>query len=152
MVVYDAVTGLSYETQTAMNVTMQLKESLTESNITGTRITAVSLDGLGNVSLGPSDADGFINEVLMPGNWTLVLNRTENLEMWTLEEGTYVSEGNVNANVWDVGIVYVDKSVLIGGKIFWDLNENDLPEIGEGIDSVNVSISIGQRIYRERNH
>ena len=30
---------------------------------------------------------------------------------------------------------------MIGGKIFWDLNENDLPEIGEGIDSVNVSIS-----------
>ena len=141
LVVYDAVTGLSYETQTAMNVTMQLKESLTESNITGTRITAVSLDGLGNVSLGPSDNDGFINEVLMPGNWTLILNRTENLEMWTLEEGTYVSEGNVNANVWDVGLVYVDKSVLIGGKIFWDLNENDLPETGEGIDSVNVSIS-----------
>ena len=59
-----------------MNVTMQLQEGLTESNITATRITAVSLDGLGNVSLGPSDNSGNISEVLMPHSWTLVLNRT----------------------------------------------------------------------------
>ena len=43
-----------------MNVTMQLKESLTDSNITATRVTAISLDGLGNVSLGPSDNQGMI--------------------------------------------------------------------------------------------
>ena len=29
-----------------------------------------------------------------------------------------------------------DKSVLIGGKIFWDLNEDDLPSSGEGIADV----------------
>ena len=141
LVLENAVTGLEYKTKTAMNVTMQLKETLTESNITATRITAVSLDGLGNVSLGPSDNSGMISEVLMPGNWTLELNRTETLERWNLEIGTYTSEGNVNENVWDIGVVYVDKSVLVGGKIFWDLNENDLPDLGEGIDLVNVSIS-----------
>ena len=31
--------------------------------------------------------------------------------------------------------------VLIGGKIFWDLNEDDLPSSGEGIADVNVTIT-----------
>ena len=141
LVLDGAISDLSWKTKTAMNVTMQLKEVLTESNITATRITAVSLDGLGNVSLGPSDNEGMISEVLMPGNWTLVLNRTETLEMWTLDEGVYNSLGNIVGNNWDVGIVTVDKSVLIGGKIFWDLNEDDTPSSGEGIEGVSVSIN-----------
>ena len=141
LVLDGAKTDLNLKTKTAMNVTMQLRESLTESNITATRITAVSLDGLGNISLGPSDNEGMISEVLMPGNWTLMLNRTETLEMWTLDEGVYISSGNVVGNAWDVGVVEVDKFVLIGGKIYWDLDENDLPSSGEGIESVNVSIT-----------
>ena len=44
-------------------------------------------------------------------------------------------------NSWEAGIVSIDKSVLIGGKIFWDLNEDDLPSSGEGIADVNVSIT-----------
>ena len=124
-----------------MNVTMQLQEGLTESNITATRITAVSLDGLGNVSLGPSDNSGNISEVLMPGKWTLVLNRTETLEMWKLDEGVYNSDGNITANEWNVGIVTIDKSVLIGGKIFWDLDDDDTPSTGEGIENVSVSVT-----------
>ena len=141
LVLDGAVTDLNWKTKTALNVTMQLKESLTESNITATRITAVSLDGLGNVSLGPSDNEGIINEVLMPGNWTLMLNRTDTLEMWSLDVGIYNSADTVVGNTWDAGTVYVDKHVLVGGKIFWDLNEDDIPNSGEGIEAVNVSIS-----------
>ena len=63
LVIDGAVTDLNWKTKTALTVTMQLRESLTESNITATRITAVSLDGLGNVSLGPSDNEGRISEV-----------------------------------------------------------------------------------------
>ena len=141
LVVDGAITDLNWKTKTALNVTMQLREHLTESNITATRITAVSLDGLGNVSLGPSDNEGRISEVLMPGNWTLMLNRTETLEMWSLEVGIYNSADTVVGNTWDAGVVYVDKHVLAGGKIFWDLNEDDTPNSGEGIDSVNVTVT-----------
>ena len=141
LVVDGAQTDIMWQTQTAMNVTMQLKEILTDVNITATRVAAVSLDGLGNVSLGPSDNAGNISEVLMPGNWTLMLNRTETLETWKLEEGVYNSLGNITNNEWNLGVVTVDKSVLIGGKIFWDLNEDDLPSSGEGIENVSVSIT-----------
>ena len=133
------MTDLEYKTKTAMNVTMQLKE-VTESNITATRITAISLDGLGNVSL-VHQTTGYNKRSFDARNWTLVLNRTDTLEMWKLESGTYNSRDNFSGNLWDVGTVYVDKSVLIGGKIFWDLNENDLPDFNEGIDNVSISIS-----------
>ena len=141
LTVNSAQSNLEWMTKTAMVVNMQLQESLTEVNVTATRITAFSLDGLGNVSLGPSDNEGMISEVLMPGNWTLVLNRTENLEMWTLDEGVYNSATGMDEGVWEAGIVSVDKSVLIGGKIFWDLDDNDEPSSSEGIADVNVSIS-----------
>lgn len=141
LVVDGAQSDIKWQTQTAMNVTMQLKEILTDVNITATRVAAVSLDGLGNVSLGPSDNAGNISEVLMPGNWTLMLNRTETLETWVLEEGVYNSLGNITNNEWNLGVVTVDKSVLIGGKVFWDLNEDDLPSSGEGIENVSVSIT-----------
>ena len=82
-----------------------------------------------------------ISEVLMPGNWTLMLNRTENLEMWSLEQGLYNSSDSMVNNSWEAGIVNIEKSVLIGGKIFWDLDENDSPSSSEGIEDVNVSIT-----------
>ena len=37
--------------------------------------------------------------------------------MWKLDEGVYNSDGNITANEWNVGIVTIDKSVLIGGKM-----------------------------------
>ncbi|MDC3298204.1 hypothetical protein OAU99_02385 [Candidatus Poseidoniaceae archaeon] len=136
-----AETGLEIKTKTAMIVSMQLQESITGVNVTSTRITAVSLDGLGNVSLGPSDNSGMISEVLMPGNWTLALNRTETLVTWTLEDGVHNSLDNMVNGTWEAGIVEIDKSVLIGGKIYWDLDENDSPSSSEGIEGVNVTVT-----------
>ena len=132
---------LVLQTVTAMEVNIQIQESVTGVNVTATRMTAVSLDGLGNVSLGPSDNEGKISEVLMPGNWTLALSRTDNLEMWELHEGVYNSAESMINGTWEAGVVEVDKSVLAGGKIFWDLDENDIPSSSEGIEGVNVSIT-----------
>jgi len=129
-----------WQTQTAMPVTMQLQEMFTGVNVTATRITAVSNEGLGNVSLGPSDNFGNISEVLMPGDWTLHLNRTETLEQWILEEGVYLSD-NLENGIWNVGVVEVNKHVLIGGKIFWDLNDDDLPSPGEGVENATVNVT-----------
>jgi hypothetical protein len=134
---------------------MQLQEGLTEVNITATRITAVSQDGLGNVSLGPSDNLGMISEVLMPGAWTLSLEKSNSIEQWTLEEGVY----NFNASTaidgtWDLGIVEIDKLVLIGGKVFWDLDADDIADSSEGISDVNVSIvggSINETLITDEN-
>ncbi|HIF46694.1 MAG TPA: hypothetical protein EYQ73_07900 [Candidatus Poseidoniales archaeon] len=134
---------LSWQTQTAMLVVFQLQEGLTEVNLTTTRVTAVSLDGLGNVSLGPSDNDGMISEVLMPGSWTMSINRTDNLERWVLEEGTHNSDDEIINGSWSPSVVSVDKWVMVGGKVFWDLNADEIPSIGEGILNATVLINGG---------
>ena len=139
--VESSISDIEWKTKTAMVVTIQLQEALTGVNVTSTRVTAVSLDGLGNVSLGPSDNDGMISEVLMPGNWTLEMNLTENLEMWVLSEGVHNSADAMVNSSWEAGVVLVDKSVMVGGKIYWDLDENDEPSNNEGIEGVNVTIS-----------
>ena len=136
-----AISDIIWKTKTSMPVSMQLQEAQTGVNITSTRVTAVSLDGLGNVSLGPSDNSGMISELLMPGNWTLAIELTGNLEMWTLAEGVYNSADATVNGTWDAGLVLVDKSVKVGGKLFWDLDGNDQPSSGEGIADVNVSIT-----------
>ena len=136
-----ATSDILWKTKTAMVVTLQLQEGLTGVNIASTRVTAVSLDGLGNVSLGPSDNDGMISEVLMPGNWTLELNRTENLEMWKLDTGIYNSADSMVNNSWEAGTVIAEKSVKIGGKFFWDLDDNDTPSSSEGIEGANVTVT-----------
>jgi asparagine N-glycosylation enzyme membrane subunit Stt3 len=136
-----ATSGILWKTKTAMLVTMQLQEEFTGVNVTATRVTAVSLDGLGNVSLGPSDNTGMISELLMPGNWTLSMERIDNLEMWILDEGIHNSADGIVNGTWDAGLVLVDKSVKVGGKIFWDLDENNQTSSNEGIDGVNVTVT-----------
>ena len=136
-----ATSGLLWKTKTAMLVTMQLQEEFTGVNVTATRINATSLDGLGNVSLGPSDNGGMISELLMPGNWTLTMERIDNLEMWILDEGVHNSADEIVNGTWDAGLVLVEKSVKIGGKIFWDLDENNETSLNEGIDAVNVTVT-----------
>ena len=135
--------GLTWQTQTAMLVKFQLQEGLTEVNLTNTRATAISLDGLGNVSLGPSDNDGNISEVLMPGSWTISINRTDNLERWVLTEGVHNSTAEMVNGSWAPGIILVDKFVMVGGMVFWDLNADELPSLDEGIANATVLINGG---------
>jgi hypothetical protein len=35
---------------------------------------------------------------------------------------------------WTSGVVNADLEVEIGGKIFWDLNEDDTPGMSEGVE------------------
>ena len=148
-------TDIELRTRPALVLDMQLQEALTGVNITATRITAVSQDGLGNVSLGPSDNFGMISEVLMPGAWTLSLDISNSIEQWTLAEGVYNFDASTAVNgTWDLGIVDVEKLVSIGGKVFWDLDADDIADSSEGISDVNVTIvggSINETLVTDEN-
>ncbi|MDP6870313.1 MAG: STT3 domain-containing protein [Candidatus Poseidoniaceae archaeon] len=140
LLVSGANQDISWTTEPVLSVELHLEEGLVGTNVAATRVTAISLDGLGNISLGPSDNSGNISEQLMPGNWTLSVNRTENLERWFLDEGIHNSTNEVENGTWTSELV-LDKFVLVGGKIFWDLNDDDIPGVSEGVEGVNVSIT-----------
>ncbi len=56
-----------------------------------------------------------------------------------------------------LGMISADLVVEIGGKVFWDLNEDDVPSLSEGVPEVNVTImgsnntAINQTIVTDEN-
>lgn len=121
-------------------VEFQLVESLTNDLIENRVIKAVSKSGLGNISLGPSNGTGHISESLPPGEWTLYHNLTQSQNRWIIEEDSAATTFTLDATGWTPGNVTVTKLVEVGGKVFWDLDADELPDSHEGIPGVTVKI------------
>ena len=134
-------TGLSYSSVETVEVTFQLQESDSGNNMSNVRVTAVSHDGYGNVTLTKSNETGMVTEQMMPGTWSLFLNESAPQRHWSLDtsDTAFTTDSAVNGSV-DLGIVPADLEVEIGGKIFWDLNEDDTPGITEGVEGFLVEV------------
>ena len=116
-------TDISLALAEAVNVNMTLVESMTNNYVDNARVIAVSNDGYGNVTLGASNSSGYVSDTIMPGSWTLSLTKETSDKKWTINQGDYVFDATQEADA-NLGDVMVDLEVLIGGKIFWDFNEN----------------------------
>ncbi len=136
----EARTGIELALAEAVTVNMTLVESLTDNYVADARVIAVSNDGLGNVTLTPSDDSGNISDSIMPGSWTLSLEKETNNQRWIIEEDSYTFAATEQISV-ELGTVSVDLEVLIGGKIYWDFNENEIADLTEIVTEANVSIS-----------
>ena len=133
-----ARSNLSLETVASVEVSFQLKEELTENPLMDMNVIAISNDGYGNVTFGNTNADGNTSKMLMPGSWSLYMNRSIGTQTWMLNG----SDNPFNAanSTLDLGVVYAALEVQIGGKVYWDLDNNSVPDSSEGIPDVNVTI------------
>ena len=57
--------------------------------------------------------------------------------LWRLNS---FSLADAEDNTVDLGVLEADLEVEIGGKVFWDLNENDEVDSHEGVENVTVTI------------
>ena len=134
---------LQLELQTAISVevTMQLKEFITDNSLADMTVTAVSQDGFGNITFERTDENGNSTEMMMPGSWSLYLNRTVGTQSWMLDtsDDPFTTDDAVN-NTLVLDPVYAELEVEIGGKVYWDLDNNTLPSVGEGIPDVTVTL------------
>ncbi len=135
-----ARTDLSLALVEAIEVSLTLKESGTESALSGKNVVLVSHDGFGNITMNPSDVDGNSTQLLMPGTWSLFMNESAAQRYWNLD--TSESPVLMDANT-SLGNVYADLEVEIGGKAYWDTNEDDIPDANEGVEGANVTIQGG---------
>tara|TARA_Y100000766_G_scaffold2099_1_gene1679 strand:+ start:7769 stop:17344 length:9576 start_codon:yes stop_codon:yes gene_type:complete len=131
--------NLSLTSMDVVELQFQLQEMDTEVNMSGVRVTLVSHDGFGNVTLSKSDSNGNVTEEVMPGNWSLFLNETAPQRHWTLDYGPFDTATAVDG-ILELGMIYADLEVEIGGKVFWDLDDNDLPGGTEGVANTTVTI------------
>jgi hypothetical protein len=133
--------NLGFKTEIGVDVTLQLKEWLTNDSLADMTVTAVSEEGLGNITFERTDADGNATETMMPGVWSLYLNRTVGTQRWFLDtsaEPFDTASATNQSLVLDA--VYAELEVEIGGKVYWDLDNNSLPSANEGIPAINVTV------------
>ena len=69
------------------------------------------------------------------------MNRTVGTQSWFLDtsETPFDTSTGVN-NTLVLDPVYAALEVEIGGKVYWDLDNNSLPSLGEGIPAINVTV------------
>ncbi len=97
-----AITDLALQTVVAGTVEVHLTEALSERDLEGFRMTLVSADGFGNVSMELTNDSGFATETIMPGDWSLHLERTDAQNRWTVD--TSASPFSVTSNATTVQI------------------------------------------------
>ena len=123
-----------------MNVEFKLEEALTNEPIANARVTAVSQDGLGNVTLAASNETGNVSDILMPGTWNLFLDKSNLDTNWIINTTDTFSSSDVADGVVDLGVVSADVEVRIGGRVFWDINDDDIANLGEWVEGFNLTI------------
>ena len=132
---------LALATNISVEVTLQLWEETTETKLGDMTVTAVSHDGLGNITFERTDDNGNSTELLMPGTWSLYLNRTIGTKSWFMDtsDDPFNTASAVN-NSLVLEPEYATLEVEIGGKVYWDLDNNSAPSLGEGLPEMNVTL------------
>ncbi|MCH1410811.1 MAG: glycosyltransferase family 39 protein [Candidatus Poseidoniaceae archaeon] len=131
---------LALATVDAADVHLHLREALSEKNLSGFRMTLVSADGLGNVSLDLTDDEGHVSEPMMPGTWSVHMEREDAQDRWTLDTSSspFTASSGASVNVTDL---FADHEVEIGGRLYWDLDADDSPDADEGVAGVVVNVT-----------
>ena len=135
-------TDLNLATLVSVDVSMQLLEEITESVLPDMTVTAVSHDGFGNVTFDRTDENGNSTELLMPGTWSLYFNRTIGTKAWFMDtsDAPFTTNDADENNTLVLDPVYATLEVEIGGKVYWDLDNNSLPSAGEGIPEMEITV------------
>jgi len=145
------VIGSDSSIRTQISLTLvevvQIEFILEEQNsgipVENARLIAVSQDGLGNISLSPSNESGYVSDTIMPGVWSLTLEKNGIDRIWSVdnnEETTFDTADAVD-NLLDLSTINANVSVRIGGRIYWDINEDGEVQIIEWIENANLTVT-----------
>ena len=105
----------------------------------GVSLTAVSNDGLGEVTLPLSNQTAIVSAQLYPGDWSLKLNYTDEFNgvRWILDE---YALGDLSENETIDADIELSRYVEISGNVYWDFNEDGEYQTGEELDESEVKL------------
>ena len=111
-----------------------------DSLLKGISLTAVSNDGLGEVTLPLSNQTAFVSATLFPGDWNLKLNYTDDFNgvRWILDD---YSVGVLSENETFTGDLELTRYVEISGNVYWDFNEDGEFQNGEELDESEIEVN-----------
>jgi len=99
-----------------------------------------SEDGLGSIHLDPTDSTGEVDVAVASGNWNVELNLTDGGKRWTVDstnESSFLITAGDNPSL----NLTASKWAELSGNIFWDFNDDNASDVGEGVANVTVHLS-----------
>ena len=135
----NAPVDLSIQTVTSAHYQINLTDASNNQALQSYVLTAISDDGLGEITLSSTGDDGIVDVHLMPGNWSVSLNRTDGQTRWIIDD---ISIGDLSSSNGSEEIsVEAERWVNLGGNLFWDLDSDDMYDSNEGVGGTNVTIT-----------
>tara|TARA_Y100001970_G_scaffold68510_1_gene87275 strand:+ start:6534 stop:16046 length:9513 start_codon:yes stop_codon:yes gene_type:complete len=126
----------SFSTSEIATVSLNLTEDTSGEPLSGFTIVMISEEGLGSIDLEETDSNGTVSASIPPGDWTAEISRVENGVMWQLESDSFTLTPGSNPEI----SLVVERSAELSGNVYWDFNDDDDSDIGEGVEGVTVSV------------
>ena len=83
---------------------------------------------------------GVVIDKIMPGSWSLYLDKETETNRMFMDSDAYEFD-TLQLSQVDLGEVLINTEVLIGGKIYWDFNQNDIADLSELISEANITVT-----------
>jgi len=104
--------------------------------LSGVSLLMESASDLGSFSIEATNSSGLTTVDVVEGDWLVSLNYTEDGKRWVVE--SYPVAISVGENHVDL---IANLYVALTGTVFWDLNNNNASNVGEGISDVQMTFT-----------
>jgi len=138
LTVSEANANLNHTLSTSEMATFTVLMSDEENNpVDNLDITLTSNEGLGKVHLDLSDASGLSEGILYPGSWNVEVNQTVDRTRYLVESIELIQDGLQRGQNGQINLS-VSTLVEMSGTIFWDHDDDDDADVGEGVPNATV--------------
>jgi hypothetical protein len=104
-------------------------------------LTISSQEGLGSFVTSVGGLEQSLEIRIVPGLWNVEINQTNQDGVRMFLENTSLVESGVTVGPDHQAYLSVQMLVRLSGKVFWDLDDDDLPGFSEGIANATVNIT-----------
>ena len=133
---------LNFQTAELATVVVTLQSpSEDEVTLESFDLTISSQEGLGSFVTSVGGLEQSLEIRLVPGLWNVEINQTNQDGVRMFLENTSLVESGVIVGPDHQAYLTVQMLVRLSGKVFWDLDDDDLPGFSEGIANATINIT-----------
>ena len=136
-----AADRVNFQTSQLSTVSINLQSNFDVSDLEVLELHFTSQNGLGSFI---STYSGFAEPLIVrttPGYWNVEVNQTNSDGVRLLVDNTTLVESGLSPGSNHQLTLQVQRLVQLGGKVFWDLDDDGSPSFSEGLANASVSIS-----------